>query len=71
MSGHRTQDAVKLRDCACTGVRHAVVRPRQAWPSLKYELALGGPAWREEVQGGFRTADPWARLIDLVAGTRR
>lgn len=60
--------AVYLPDAARPGVELAAYRAREARPICKDELARGGPAQGEEVEGGFRTGDAWERVVAFVVG---
>jgi hypothetical protein len=70
MPDYGTHEAVYLPDAACHGVELASDRLGEARPSCKDELSCGGPAQRDEVDGGFRTGDPWGRAVDFVVGAR-
>lgn len=71
MPDQGTRKAVHLPDAACHGVEVAADRPREVRPSCKAGPSHGGPAWREEVDGGFRIYDPRGRVVDFVVGARQ
>lgn len=63
--------AVYLPDAVPHGVELAANHARETGPSRKDELSRGGLSQREEVEGSFRTGDPWKRVIDYIVGARR
>ncbi len=62
---------VYVPDGACPGVEVGGDRSREGRPSCEDEFSRGGVAHGQEVGDGFRTGDPWGRVVDYVVGARQ
>jgi hypothetical protein len=63
--------AVDLPDAVLHGVELAANHAREVRPSREDELSRAVSSQREEVEGCFRTGDPWERAIESIVRARQ